>query len=100
MAISDLAITAILGNYGHFCQFDHNGLKKYGHEYVAYKFLFKELYKSGSPVKTELKNMHRIKSYGQIKIECEILAISFVFLALLRPKMVIPVAIVPDHLES
>ena len=34
------------------------------------------------------------------KIGCQILAISFVFLALLRPKMAIPVAIVPDHLES
>ena len=30
--------------------------------------------------------MHRIKSYGQNKIGCRILAISFVFLALLRPK--------------
>ena len=100
MAISDLAITAILGNYGHFCQFDHNGLKKYGHEYVAYKFLFKELYKRGSPVKTELKNMHRIKSYGQIKIECEILAISFVFWPIFRTKMALPEAALPMGSQS
>ena len=34
-----------------------------------------------------LKNMHRIKSYGQNKIVGEILAISFVFWPHLRAKM-------------
>ena len=51
-------------------------------------------------MKTELKNIHRIKSYGQNKIGCQILAISFVFLPLLKPKRAIPVGIVPDNLES
>ena len=50
----------------------------------------KELYKRRSPVKTELKNMHRIKSYWQNKIGCEILAVSFVFWLILRLKMVFP----------
>ena len=43
--------------------------------------------KHRSPVRTELKNMHRIKSYGQNKIVVEILAISFVFWPYLRSKM-------------
>ena len=43
--------------------------------------------KHRSPVRTELKNMHRIKSYGQNKIVVEILAISFVFWPHLRSKM-------------
>ena len=66
------------------------GQVRYGHEYGQQWFLCKDLYKCGSPVKTELKNMHRIKCYGQNEIGCRILAISFVFLALLRPKMAIP----------
>ena len=39
--------------------------------------------------------MHRIKSYGQNKIECELLAISFVFWPVLWPKTTLPVAALP-----
>ena len=46
-------------------------------------------------MKMELKNMHRIKSYSQKKIRCEILAISFVFWPILRPKMALPEAALP-----
>ena len=35
----------------------------------------------GSPVKTELKKLRWLKSYGQIKIDSEIMAVSYVFLA-------------------
>ena len=34
-----------------------------------------------SEVKADLKNMHRFKSYGQNKIDYEIMAISFIFWA-------------------
>ena len=74
--------------------------EKNGHKYVAYRFLCKELYKRGSPVKTELKNMHRIKSYGQNKIGCEILAISFVFWPIFRTKMALPEAALPMGSQS
>ena len=50
--------------------------------------------------KQKWKYIHLLKIYGQNKIWCEILAIIFVFLSLLRPKTAIPVGIVPDHLES
>ena len=43
--------------------------------------LFEEQEKCRSTVKAELKNMHRFKSYGQNKIDYEIMAISFVFWA-------------------
>ena len=36
--------------------------------------------KGRSPMKTELKKLHQVKSYSQIKIDSEIMAISFVFL--------------------
>ena len=91
---------AIFGYFGHFYQFDHNGLTKYGHEYVPYWFLCKKLFKRGLPVKTELKNMHRIKSYGQNKIGCEILAISFVFWPIFRTKMALPEAALPMGSQS
>ena len=71
------------------------GLVLYGHEDCPSWFLCEDLYKCRSPVKTELKNMHRIKSYGQNKIGCEILAISFVFWRVLWPKMTLPVAALP-----
>ena len=66
-----------------------------GNEYGPYWFPCEDLYKRRSPVKTELKNMHRIKSYGQNKIGCEILAISFVFWPVLWPKTTLPVAALP-----
>ena len=47
------------------------GLVWYGHEYGQYLFLCEELYKHRSPVKTDSKNIHRIKSYGQNKIGCQ-----------------------------
>ena len=38
-------------------------------------------------VKVEMKNMHRFNSYGQNKIDYEIMAISFVFRPYFEPKM-------------
>ena len=51
-------------------------------------------------MKTELKNMHRIKSYGQNKIGCEIMAISFVFWPIFRTKMALPEAALPMGSQS
>ena len=76
------------------------GVVWYGNEYGWYWFSCEDLYKRRSPVKTELKNMHRIKSYGQNKIGCEILAISFVFWPILRPKMAFPEAALPMGSQS
>ena len=39
-----------------------------------------------SPVKAELKKMHRLKSYGQTKVDTTIIAISHVFLAFFEAK--------------
>ena len=58
-------------------------MASYGHEKYRYWCLYEEQEKCRSAVKVELKlkNFHRFKSYGQIKIECEIMPISFVFWA-------------------
>ena len=75
------------GHYGHFVDIDHYGLAHYGHRFDRYWCLFEEQEKCRSTVKAELKNMHRFKSYGQNKIDYEIMAISFVFWAYFGPKM-------------
>ena len=69
------------GHYGHFVDIDHYGLAHYGHRFDQYWCLFEEQEKCRSTVKAELKNMHRFKSYGQNKIDYEIMAIFFVFWA-------------------
>ena len=46
-------------------------MHQYGHKYGQYWCLCEEQEKCGSPVKAELKNMHRLKSYGQNKIYCQ-----------------------------
>ena len=51
-------------------QNNHYGLTLYGQKYGQYGFPCDEWDKGISPVKTELKNMHRIKSYGQNKTVC------------------------------
>ena len=43
----------------------------YGHEQYRYWCLLEEQEKCGSAVKAELKNRHRLKSYGQNKIFCQ-----------------------------
>ena len=67
------------GHYGHFDLFGHYGPTRYGHKYAQYWCLWKEQEKCKSPTKTELKKLHQVKSYGQIKIDSEIMAVSFVF---------------------
>ena len=67
------------GHYGHFDLFGHYGPTRYGHKYAHYWCLWKEQEKCRSPTKTELKKLHQVKSYSQIKIDSEIMAISFVF---------------------
>ena len=52
---------------------------QYGQKYGLYWCLWKEYEKCGSPVKTELKKLRWVKSYGQIKIDSENMAVSFVF---------------------
>ena len=73
------------GHYGHFVDIDHYGLAHYGHRFDRYWCLFEEQEKCRSTMKAELKNMHRFKSYGQNKIDYEIMAISFVFMADFSP---------------
>ena len=53
-----------------------------------------------SPRKTELKNMHRIKSYGENKILSHNMAISFEFLPNLRLKMAYPEEALPGGPQS
>ena len=74
-------------HYGHFVDIDHYGLAHFGHRFDRYWCLFEEQEKCRSTVKAELKNMHRFKSYGQNKIDYEIMIISFVFWAYFWPKM-------------
>ena len=69
------------GHYGHFDHFVHNGLNQYGHYHGHYCCLLKDQEKCRSPVKRELKKLQLVKSYGRIKINSEIMAISFVFWA-------------------
>ena len=73
------------GHYGHYGQNGHNGLPLYGHEYDLYGCLMKEWPKCRSPVKTVLKKMDLVKSYGQNKKKneknCIFWAISFMKLA-------------------
>ena len=56
----------------------------YGHEYGEYWCLCGEQEKCRSVEKEELKNLHQFKSYGQNKINFEILSH---FLCILGPKM-------------
>ena len=72
----------------------------YGHRCVLYGCLHKEGEKCRSPMKTNLKNMHRIKSYGQNKIRSQIMAISFVFLPYFCPKMATPEEALPNGPQS
>ena len=72
------------GHCGQNGQNGHNGrfgTVYYGHEYGHYWCLLKDQEKCRSPVKTVLKKLQRVKSYGRIKINSEIMAISFVFWA-------------------
>ena len=55
------------GHYGYFGHNGHNGLPLYGHEYGLYRCQMKEWPKCRSPVKTVLKKMDPVKSYGQNK---------------------------------
>ena len=91
----DTNIGHISGNIesGHNCQNGENGhnghygLTWYGHKYAHYWCLWKEQEKCRSPTKTELKKLHQVKSYSQIKIDSEIMAISFVFWPLFDTKL-------------
>ena len=65
----------------------HYGPTRYGHKYAHHWCLWKEQKKCRSPAKTELKKMHLIKSYGQIKIDSDIMPVSFVFLPYFGPKL-------------
>ena len=56
------------GHYGLFVENGDYGMSQYGHKYGQYWCRCKEQEKFGSPVKAELKIMHRLKSYGQNKI--------------------------------
>ena len=58
-----------------------------GHKYGKYWCLCGEQEKCRSVEKAELKNLHRFKSYGQNKINSEIMAISFVFSPHFCPKL-------------
>ena len=72
------------GHNGQYWQNGHNGryvTASYGHKYGEYWCLCEEQEKCRSVEKAESKNLHRLKSYGQNKIKCEIMAISFVFWA-------------------
>ena len=74
------------GQFGHFDHFGHYGPPQYGQKYNQYWCLWREQEKCRSPAKTELKKMHPIKSYGQIKIDSKIMAVSFVFSRHFDPK--------------
>ena len=55
------------GHFGHKVHNGHNGLALYGHEYDLYGVLMTEWPKCRSSVKTVLKKMDPVKSYGQNK---------------------------------
>ena len=61
-------MTCHSGHYGHFVEIGHYGVSQYGHKYGQYWCLCEEQEKCGLPVKAELKNVHRFKSYSQNKI--------------------------------
>ena len=72
------------GHYGQNGQNGPNGrhrMKKNGHKYSNYWCLWKDQEKCRSPMKTELKKQQRFKSYGQINIRIEIMAIFLCILA-------------------
>ena len=75
------------GQNGQNGQIGHCGLFSYGHKYGHYWCLWKEQEKCRSAAKTELKKMHLVKSYGHIKIDSDIMAVSFVFLPHFGPKL-------------
>ena len=83
---SKMAIMAIFHHFGRY------GLTKYGHKYGSYWYLWREHEKCGSQVKTELKKMRQVKSYGQIKFNPEIIAVSFVFWPYIGPNLKLKVA--------
>ena len=64
------------------------GLVWYAHEYGTYWLLpSKYMYKHGSPMENRIQNFEENKNDVKNKSTCEILAISFMFWSLLRPKM-------------
>ena len=75
------------GHYGLFVENGHYGISQYGHRYGQYWRLCEEQEKCGSPVKAELKNMHRLKSYGQNKIYCQKVAKNERFTLYFDPKI-------------
>ena len=85
--IQDQNVPGHNGQYGQNGHNGHYGIASYGHEYGWYWCLCEEQGKCRSAVKAELKNLHRFKSYGQNKIDSEIMAISFVFSPHFCPKL-------------
>ena len=61
-AISVQAIMVNMAKNGHN---DHNGLVQYVCDYGHYGYLWKDISKCRSPVKTVLKKMDSVKSYSQ-----------------------------------